>query len=102
MTAGDTSDRQPWWKPAPLSYVMAALAAWCTILGWIGLHGRVTGNDAAGNGMATGFLHGFAQAGLEFTAFLVGLYLLCRWRPLRHVCVTLLVLLSLVMVLLVR
>lgn len=85
-----------------MSYVMAALAVWCAVLGWIGLHGHVTGNDAAGNGMATDFLHGFAEAGMEFTALLVGLYLLCRWRPIRYVCLTLLALLSLVMVLLVR
>lgn len=85
-----------------MSYVMAALAVWCIVLGWIGLHGYVTGNDAAGNGMATSFLHGFAEAGLEFIAFLVGLYLLCSWRPIRYTCVTLLALLSLVMVLLVR
>lgn len=68
MNAGDTGDRQPWWKPAPLSYVVAALAAWCVVAGLIGVHGCVTGNDAAGNGMATGSLHGLSEAGLQITA----------------------------------
>ncbi|RYE96627.1 MAG: hypothetical protein EOO77_40625 [Oxalobacteraceae bacterium] len=86
----------------PLTYAMAALSVCCFMLGRIGLHRQVTSSDPAGNGMATGFVQGFAEAGLEFTAILAGLYLLCRWRPIRYVCVAILALLSVVMVLLVR
>jgi len=81
---------------------MSALSGWCVILGWIGLHQQVTGSDPAGNGMATGFVQGFAEAGLTLTSILAGLYLLCRWRPIRYLCVALLALLSLAMVLLAR
>jgi len=52
--------------------------------------------------MATGFIHGYAEAGLQLTAFLAGLYLLCRWKPVRYICITMIALLSLAMILLVR
>ncbi len=91
-----------WWKPRPLTYAVFALTAWCTGLGWIGLHRQVTGNDPAGNGMATGFVHGFAEVGLQATAILTATYLLIRWKPVRYVCVALLTILGLGMILLVR
>jgi hypothetical protein len=81
---------------------MIALTCWCAVLGWIGLHRQVTGSDSAGNGMATGFIHGFAEAGLELAAFLVGLYLLCRRKPVRYICITMIALLGIGMILLVR
>ncbi len=81
---------------------MIALSCWCVVLGWIGLHRQVTSSDLAGNGMATGFIHGYAEAGLQLTAFLAGLYLLSRWKPVRYICITMIALLSLAMILLVR
>jgi hypothetical protein len=89
-------------KPTPLTYVVWVLAGWCATLGWIGLHTQVTSNDAAGNGMATGFVHGFAEAELQFTAVVLALYLLIRWKPARYVCIVLLLLLSCAMLILVR
>lgn len=89
-------------KPEPLTYIAWVLAGWCGGLGWIGLHTRVTSNDAAGNGMATGFVHGFAEAGLQCTVALMGLYLLIRWRPARYAFVALLLLLSCTLLILVR
>jgi hypothetical protein len=89
-------------KPTPLTYVAWVLAGWCATLGWIGLHTHVTSNDAAGNGMATGFVHGFAEAGLQLTVVVLALYLLIRWKPARYACVALLLLLSCAMLILVR
>jgi hypothetical protein len=97
-----TTVRSPWWNLQPMTYVMGALAGWCAILGWIALHRQVTGSDPAGNGMATGFVQGFAEVGLYSTAILTGLYILVRWKPARYVCITLLLLLSLGMLLLVQ
>jgi hypothetical protein len=96
------SAKVPWWKPHPLTYAIVALAGWCATLGWIGLHRQVTGNDPGGNGMATGFVQGFAELGLQLTAVMTGLYLLIRWRPVRYVLAALLLLLSLGMIILVK
>ncbi len=99
---GSMATPEPRWKPRPLTYAVFALATWCAVLGWIGLHRQVTGNDAAGNGMATGFVHGFAEVGLQATAILTAIYLLIRWKPVRYVCVALLTIVGLGMILLVR
>jgi hypothetical protein len=90
VNAGETGRPRRWWKLSAMTYVVAVLFAWCVVLSWIGLHRQVTSSDPAGNGMATGFLHGFAEAGVELAAILTGLYLLCRWRPIRFVCVAML------------
>lgn len=102
MTAGGIGRQRRWWKPAPLTYVMAALSVWCVILGRIGLHRQITSSDPAGNGMATAFFQGLAEFGLELTAFLAALYLFCRWLPVRYVCVAALALLSVAMTIFVR
>jgi hypothetical protein len=52
--------------------------------------------------MATGFVRGFAEAGLQCTVALMGLYLLIRWRPARYAFVALLLLLSCALLILVR
>lgn len=100
--ADGSGSRRSGWRPAPLTCVMAVLALWCAVAGWIGVHRQVTSSDPAGNGMATAFVRGFAEAGLEATAILVGLYLLRRWKPVRYICVTLLAVLSLGMIIIVR
>lgn len=100
--ADDAGSRRSGWRPALLTCVMGVLALWCAVAGWIGLHLHVTSSDPAGNGMATALVRGFAEAGLEATVILVGLYLLCRWKPVRYTCVTLLVFLSLGMIIIVR
>jgi hypothetical protein len=51
----------------------------------MGLHAEITGNDAAGNGMATGLTNMAAGAGLIAVAFLAGVYLLIRWALVRYV-----------------
>jgi hypothetical protein len=86
----------------PLTYAMAALSVWCLILGRIGLHRQITSSDPAGNGMATAFFQGFAEFGLQLTVFLAGLYLLCRWLPIRYGCVAILALLGVAMAISVR
>jgi hypothetical protein len=91
-----------WWRPRPLTFAMLALAGWCVILGWIAMHRQVTGSDPAGNGMATGFVQGFGEAGVQLTGLLAALYLLIRWRPARYALVAALLLLSLAMIILVR
>jgi predicted MFS family arabinose efflux permease len=91
-----------WWKPRPLTFAMLALAGWCVIVGWIAMHRQITGSDPAGNGMATGFVHGFVEAGVQLTGLLAGLYLLIRWRPGWYAFVAALFLLSLAMIILVR
>jgi hypothetical protein len=95
-------DRSPWWKPGPLTYAMWAVVAWCCVFGWLGLHAEITGNDAAGNGMATGLTNMAAGAGLIAVAFLAGAYLLIRWAPVRYACLALLLLISLAIPALVR
>jgi hypothetical protein len=102
MNVRDTENKLSCWKPAPLTYVMAALAGWCAVLRWLGFHRQVTSSDPAGNGMATGFVHGFAEVGLQATAILTALFVLIRWRPARIACVTSLLVLSLGMIILVR
>jgi hypothetical protein len=91
-----------WWKPRPLTFVMLGLTGWCVILGSIAMHRQVAGSDPAGNGMATGFVHGFGEAGIQLTGLLAGLYLLIRWRFARVAFVVALLLLSLTMIILVR
>lgn len=91
-----------WWKPYPLTFAMVALALCCVVFGQIASHRQITSSDPAGNGMATGFVQGFAEVGLQATAILVVLYLLIRWKAARIAFVGLLLILGFGMAILVR
>lgn len=82
-----------------MTYVMWAMLTWCCVVGIIGMNVTISGNDAAGNGMATGIARGVAGIALIAAGILSGLYLLIRWTPFRYLCLTLLGFISLLIVL---
>jgi hypothetical protein len=82
-----------------MTYVMWGMLAWCCVVGAVGMNITISGNDAAGNGMATGMVRGMAGAALVVAGTLAGFYLLIRWTPFRYLCLTLLGLVSFLMML---
>jgi hypothetical protein len=77
-----------------MTYAMWAMLAWCCIVGTVGMNVTIGGNDAAGNGLATGIARMVAASGTIAAGVLAGLYLLIRWTPFRYLCLTLMGLVS--------
>ena len=89
-------------RPRPFTWLVGAMLIWCGVLGWIGLHARITNSDPAGTGIGSGIVQGYAAIGL-FAAFVLGaFYFTIRWDVVRYVSALLLLALSVSMIVFIR
>jgi len=85
MVVRDRSDpsRSLWWAPTPLTWVFTTLFAIDALMLLIASGVGISGNDAAGNGMANAFQEVFVEAATVLVACLALLFLLIRHRGTR-------------------